>query len=139
MVGGLNPLKPLALVLRPVLTMVGGKGLGVSKIRRAMFYIYFITETSKKKGTSPVKIGYSNDPERRRLDLQTGNPRELKLVISIPFDTEDLAREAEKTFQWLAGKKHRSLTGEWFMIYGDWKLFIADALALFDKNQCNKT
>lgn len=102
-----------------------------------MFYLYFIAESGK--GNVPVKIGYSNDPERRVLDLQTGNPRKLKLSISLPFDSEELAREAERTFHWLAGKKHRSMAGEWFIIYGGWKGFISDALELFDKNQQQKT
>jgi hypothetical protein len=119
--------------------MVGGKGLAMSK-GLIMFYIYFIVESIRGKvpRQAPVKIGYSNDPEKRVSELQTGNPRKLKLIISIPFDTEELAREAEQTFQWLAGKKHRRMVGEWFIIYGDWKKFTADALELFDKNQVQK-
>lgn len=101
-----------------------------------MYYVYFIQETGK--GNKPVKIGYSNDPERRLTDLQTGNPRKLKLSISLPFESESLAREAEQTFQWLAAKKHRSLEGEWFIVYGNWKKFISEVMELFDHNQNKK-
>jgi len=98
-----------------------------------MFYLYFICEQGN--GNRPVKIGYSADPDKRCQDLQTGNPRKLHTIIKIPFETEELAREAEQTFQSLAGKKHRSLQGEWFMIYGDWNKFVAEAMKLFDHNQ----
>jgi len=46
--------------------------------------------------------------------------------------------EDERTLQWLAGKKHRRMEGEWFIIYGSWKKFIAQAMKIYDGNQRNK-
>jgi hypothetical protein len=101
------------------------------------FYVYFIQ--SKRKGNQPVKIGYSKNPDERLKKLQTANWEELKISVLLPFETEDLAREAEKTFQWLASKKHQSLMGEWFIVRGSWKKFISECMALFDGNQRSKT
>ena len=101
------------------------------------YYVYFIQPEGK--GNRPVKIGYSKNPESRCRNLQTSNPRKLKICVKLPFDSESLAREAEQTFQWLAGKKHRSLEGEWFIIYGSWKKFISQAMKSYDGNQRKKT
>jgi T5orf172 domain len=46
-------------------------------------FIYFIQ--SGEDG--PIKIGFSNRPDRRLPELQTGNPRELILRHVIPGDT----------------------------------------------------
>jgi len=100
------------------------------------FYVYFIT--FEGKGNSPVKIGYSSDPDARMADLQTANPRKLKIALTIPFDSEPEAREAEKTMQRLAGKKHKRMSGEWFTVYGSWSKFIDEAMRLYDQNQKNK-
>jgi len=96
-------------------------------------YVYFIQATTGKN--APVKIGYSKDPEARCKSLQTANPKKLKLCVTLPFDTEKEAREAERTLQSLAGKKYKSLNGEWFIIYGSWKKFIAEGMKIFDGNQ----
>ena len=96
------------------------------------YYVYFIQPEGK--GNKPVKIGYSKDPEARCKELQTANPKKLSICVKLPFETEGQAREAERTFHWLAGKKHRRLTGEWFVIYGSWKKFIAQAMKAYDGN-----
>lgn len=97
------------------------------------FYVYFIQP--KKKGNQPVKIGYSNNPDDRLRALQTANWEKLKVSLLMPFETEALAREAERTFHYLARKKHKRLSGEWFMVYGNWKTFIKESMAIFDGNQ----
>ncbi len=97
------------------------------------FYVYFIQPN--KKGNQPVKIGYSNNPDDRLRTLQTGNWEKLKVSLLLPFETEALAREAERTFHYLARKKHRRLNGEWFIINGSWKTLIKESMAIFDGNQ----
>lgn len=42
-------------------------------------FIYFI----QCQDTGPVKIGYTKNVKRRRNELQTGNPYELKILLSI--------------------------------------------------------
>lgn len=99
-------------------------------------YVYFIQQDRHANG--PVKIGYSSDPENRCKSLQTANSRKLKICFSLPFDTESMAREAERTFHYLARKKHRHLEGEWFIIRGSWKRFVSQAMKIYDGNQSAK-
>lgn len=71
--------------------------------------VYFIGED--ETGFSPIKVGVAKDIGRRKSDLQTGNPLELKLLGWITsaddFETErDLHRR-------LASRRGR---GEWFYI-----------------------
>lgn len=100
------------------------------------FYVYFIQPEGK--GRQPVKIGYSANPDNRLKDLQTANWKKLKISLTLPFESEVQAREAESTMHFLAKKKHQSLEGEWFIIYGDWNKFIAESLKIFDGNQKTK-
>ncbi len=64
---------------------------------------YFIMESSTKL----IKIGKSKDPERRIKDLQTSNPKELKLILEIEGDYE---KEFHNIF---SGKR---ISGEWYDI-----------------------
>lgn len=50
------------------------------------YYVYFIQQVGT--GDRPVKIGYSKDPTERLKKLQTANHKELKICLSLPFDTE---------------------------------------------------
>ena len=100
------------------------------------YYVYFVQ--IDRKGNQPVKIGYSKDPEARLKGLQTANPDKLKICLSLPFESEDLARELERTMHYLASRKHKRLCGEWFFIYGSWKKFISESMKLFDGNQITK-
>jgi hypothetical protein len=63
--------------------------------------IYFI------KAKEYVKIGYSVDPNARLLELQTGNPHKLKLLATMPGETQTEA-SLHKLFE-----KCR-VNGEWF-------------------------
>lgn len=94
------------------------------------YYIYFISED--RKGNTPVKIGYSEDPKKRLKSLQTGNPNKLKLGISRPYETEKEARLMEKCLHNIGRKKFRKLKGEWFIIYGHWAKLIEQAQKMVD-------
>ena len=101
------------------------------------YYVYFVQEEKSKSGKGgnmPVKIGSTNDPERRVKTLQTGNPRKLIIKASLLFDERKQAEEMEFTLHHLATKKHKRLVGEWFMIYGSFKSLIGDAYKIFDGN-----
>jgi hypothetical protein len=71
--------------------------------------VYFIGEN--ENGCSPVKIGIAKDIERRKRDLQTGNPLKLRLLGWI--ETEDsfqLERQLHLQFE------AATVRGEWFDI-----------------------
>jgi len=98
-----------------------------------MYQVYFIQQVKKKRGENmPVKIGYSNDVDRRLKDLQTGSPLKLKKRIALTFDTKREAEIVERCMHNLARTKHKALSGEWFIIRGDWKRFISSALKMAD-------
>lgn len=75
-----------------------------------------------------MKIGYSNDPEKRLEKLQTGNPHSLRLAAVIPCQSEEEGRKLERTLHWLAERKYRRLAGEWFLIYGSWRGLLEQAI-----------
>lgn len=89
------------------------------------FYVYFIQQEGR--GTQPVKIGYSKDPEKRLLYLQTGNPIELRIKVWLECDTEAEAVHLERLLHRIAQKKFKRLMGEWFLIHGDWGKLIESA------------
>jgi hypothetical protein len=55
--------------------------------------IYFIQEANN----GAIKIGYSGNPEARRVQLQTGNPREL-VIIGVMSGDADLEKELHQRF-----------------------------------------
>ena len=92
------------------------------------YKVYFIKQCYKKKKNSPMKIGFSDDPERRLRELQTGNPNKLKVSFALPCASRDDAIMMEKNLHRLVTAKYQRLHGEWFMIYGDIIKLIRDAL-----------
>lgn len=102
-----------------------------------MYSVYFIQEERRpgRKGDRPVKIGFSKDPQERLKSLQTGHPHKLKVSLSLLFECERDARVMEGTMHRLAKAKHQALTGEWFIIRGDWKRFISQCQKIFDGNK----
>lgn len=70
-----------------------------------MLMIYFIQ--AKKH----IKIGYSDDPCTRLRELQTGNPHKLKLMATMPGDSQTEIGLHE------VFKKYR-VEGEWFKYTG---------------------
>jgi hypothetical protein len=98
----------------------------------ANYYVYFIAALRphrKGKGTNtPIKIGYSKDPEGRVAELQTGNPAPLKISALMLCRNKHEAMLLESTLHEIAGKRHTRLAGEWFIIKGSCKSLIEDAL-----------
>lgn len=71
--------------------------LGVLRDRRAQRegkqgYVYLITESNEGGGLRYGKIGYSVNPKKRVAELQTGNPRPLQLLYTMPGTEEDERR-----------------------------------------------
>lgn len=73
-------------------------------------FVYFIQEGKGNHGY--IKIGVSNNVNKRLDSLQTGNPRKLTLMASIKCDTPNNAYRLEKKLH----KKFKSqcIRGEWF-------------------------
>lgn len=76
--------------------------------------LYFIWD-----GDKYVKVGASEDPERRLKQLQTSSPRKLTLVWSFPFENADDESFAHEMFQW------SHVMGEWFRVTGPFREFCA--------------
>src|SRR5210317_522262 len=73
-------------------------------------YVYIIQCGDMKD--APIKIGFSNNPEYRAENLQTGCPYRLRVTTKIPMENR---AEAEKLEKYLHGRlnNHR-MVGEWF-------------------------
>jgi hypothetical protein len=76
-------------------------------------WIYFIG--NRTDGT--VKIGISNNPEKRFKTLQTGNADDLTILALIPGN-EQTERALHRRFD------HLHVRGEWFQWRGDLAAFI---------------
>jgi len=85
-----------------------------------MGYVYVITDIAPEEGpnelltnVSVVKIGFtSNDVDYRIAQLQTGNAKKLHLVYLYEFETQEMAKQAEKMcHSRLSGLE---AIGEWF-------------------------
>ena len=61
-------------------------------------YVYLITESTTKY----FKVGQSGDPEKRLGELQTGNPRDLKLHFK--KQVTDMAKAEDQLLQKLREK-----------------------------------
>lgn len=70
-------------------------------------YVYLI-----QKGYGSIKIGVSNNPEKRCQELQTGNHGSLFLIAKFPFSNRFEAMAMEKELH-LKFNDYR-LNGEWF-------------------------
>ena len=68
--------------------------------------VYFISDGEN------IKIGKANNPEKRLAQLQTGNPRALRLLNVIKCETENDAFELESFLHTILQSTH--LNGEWF-------------------------
>lgn len=72
-------------------------------------YVYLIVEDLPGDGLRYGKVGYSTNPQARVAELQTGNPRKLKLLYAKAGSVEDEAR--------LHAKYQRdNVLQEWFLI-----------------------
>jgi len=75
-------------------------------------YVYIIQSGTKMK--SPIKIGMSDDPEKRIKQLQTGNPQVLRIIISIKCNSREHAFELEKTLHRML--ERNNILNEWFSV-----------------------
>lgn len=69
-------------------------------------YVYII------KADTFVKIGFSENPEKRLSEMQTGSPHELELLAKFPYGTRPEAAAKEKEMHLLFSTWHHR--GEWF-------------------------
>lgn len=83
--------------------------------------VYFIEAI----GAHRVKIGYSDDPIKRLLQLQTGCPHDLKLLFSIPGN-----RDTERQYHDKYVHLRVSPTSEWFFFDCELKQLI-DATMMY--------
>jgi hypothetical protein len=77
-----------------------------------MSNIYVIA--SSKTNSGPVKIGISNQPEKRLKQLQTAFPEKLEIKYIEKLETKLKARELEKYLH--KDISHLKSHGEWFNI-----------------------
>lgn len=63
---------------------------------------------------SPVKVGFSKNPEARLKQLQTGNPVPLKLIMKIKCNDENHARNLEKSLHEMLSTQ--SVYLEWYKL-----------------------
>jgi len=75
-------------------------------------YVYIIQSGTRKK--SPIKIGMSDDPEKRIKQLQTGNPYILRIIISIKCNSRKHAFELERTLHRMLLRNN--ILNEWFFV-----------------------
>jgi len=66
-----------------------------------MIFTYII----QGKPESPIKIGRSNDPEKRKKEMQTGHPEQLRVLYQIPGDIEIELQTLVKEYK---------VQGEWY-------------------------
>lgn len=78
-------------------------------------FVYFIAN----RGQGTVKIGFSNDPEKRLIQLQTSNHEQLEILAIIEADekTEGILHDRFKAYR---------LNGEWFKLSPEILRFIED-------------
>lgn len=74
-------------------------------------YLYFASDGEF------VKIGVSNSPTTRLIDLQIGNPRRLCILATYEFQWREEAHELEQYLHFRF-RKFR-LSGEWFDVLQD--------------------
>jgi hypothetical protein len=72
-----------------------------------MCYVYFI-----QQGRGSIKIGVSEDPDRRLKELQTGTSRQLRLIAKLCLPNRAAAFDLEKELHIAYGYLRGS--GEWF-------------------------
>lgn len=72
-------------------------------------YVYLIIEDLPGGGIHYGKIGYSTNPAKRVAELQTGNPRPLRLLYAMPGTEDDERRLHAKYIKFNALQ-------EWFVV-----------------------
>lgn len=88
-------------------------------------YVYLIS--CGDNDIRPTKVGVSDDPYKRIKELQTGNPRKLKIEIIIECVDRNHAFNLEKTIHEVLFK--RRLQGEWFSMSGHKAMKVINRIA----------
>jgi hypothetical protein len=79
-----------------------------------------------RNGSEPLfKVGISVDPERRRRQLQTGNPRRVKLLWSVEVPD---AQKTEGVLHAYLRERGCAIRGEWFELQDDVVVMLARQL-----------
>ena len=102
--------------------------------------VYFVTidDNALRTSNPPIKIGVAAIVHKRVAELQTGNPYKIKLIASIPCETEQAAYALESMLHNLCANKFgKRLNGEWFTIYHHYSIpiIIERALKRLSTNQ----
>lgn len=71
-----------------------------------IYYLYAIGNNTNRQ-----KIGFSKNPQKRLIELQTGNSDQLYLHHKIECDADNIRKLEKRVHQELSYKK---LKGEWF-------------------------
>lgn len=74
------------------------------------YYLYLIEQS----GTGYVKIGISNNVQKRLKSLQTGSPQTLNLLHSIGFPNKNTAQHIEQVLH--KQYQDQQVSGEWFTL-----------------------
>lgn len=77
---------------------------------KGKYYVYFIREVEGED--RHFKIGYSQRPDKRLKQLQTGHPKKLGIFGLIECKTEREARDQEKILH--VSHNINKTKGEWF-------------------------
>jgi len=88
-----------------------------------MCYVYVLSDDEEnherpRDGVRMIKIGHTQgaDIDSRVKQLQTGNPRPLRIIEVFEFQNIEMAKQVEKLLHW--NLKESRKIGEWFE-YGD--------------------
>lgn len=78
-------------------------------------HIWAVYVCGGEKGGSPVKVGYSKDPYKRKLAIQTCWPGKVQMHYTFWVTTKKAALAAESSTKWML--RHHRLHGELFGLH----------------------
>ena len=78
--------------------------------------------------TNKYKIGISKDIDKRKKQLQTGNPNELKILFRCKIDPGIKAKDVELIIHSFLKENNKWERGEWFLLTEDQVFNIAKTL-----------
>jgi hypothetical protein len=110
---GMTPEEIAALPVFPEPEETGGGTVttdGGTIVADGRGYVYFMVESNGDTGY--FKVGKTVDPNTRRMNLQTGNPRELRME---PHQVANMNAVENRLKEAMAARYHRTDGGtEWF-------------------------
>ena len=87
--------------------------------------------------TDQYKIGISKNSNKRKKQLQTGNPNEIILMFKCKIDPGIKAKDVELTIHHFLKENGKWIRGEWFKLTRDEVLSIAKLLLNVGVNAIN--